>query len=71
MKFLVDTKNLLPNILILGAMGLILGAFLFPFTFFLFQSWTPLWSSPLIGAGIGIFLWWVENVRVIKTRGKT
>lgn len=66
MKFIVDTDKLAPNILILGGIGLLIGLFTFPLTYFFFGSIMPLWSSPLVGAGIGIVLWALGGVKVLK-----
>lgn len=66
MKFSVDTAKLFPNLLILGGIGLIVGFFTFPITLLFFGSLMPLWSSPLVGASIGLILWGLEGIKVIK-----
>lgn len=66
MRILIDTKNLLPNTLILGGIGLVIGLLIFPLTALFFNNLTPLWSSPLLGALFGIFLWAYERVKVLE-----
>jgi len=66
MKILIDTKNLLPNTLILGGIGLVIGLLIFPLTAIFFNNLTPLWSSPLLGALFGVLLWAYERVKVLE-----